>query len=306
MGKKAYIGITDGSWFNTIKQHQCTEVNFWKPGAQGFAALNEGELFLFKMHAPERYITGCGFFQHFARFRISQVWDAYGVGNGAHSLQELRQRIGRYRQGGAGNEDFIVGCILLTNIIFFPEQFYIPEPRGWSSNIVTGKTYDLEENAELFDAIHRAIAATPAQNLPHAAEPHLRYGNVIPVRPRLGQGTFRMVVLDKYQRRCALTGERVEPVLEAAHVRPYSQEGSHSMSNGILLKSDLHKLFDRGYLTITPDRHIEVSQKIHEEFENGRDYYELHGRVMRNPINPRINSVSEENLLWHNENIYRG
>jgi len=47
--------------------------------------------------------------------------------------------------------------------------------------------------------------------------------------------------------------------------------------NGLLLRSDLHKLFDRGYVTVSPDLRFVVSRRIREEFENGRDYYARNG-----------------------------
>jgi predicted restriction endonuclease len=69
--------------------------------------------------------------------------------------------------------------------------------------------------------------------------------------------------------RCAMSGERTLPVLEA-HIRPYSQAQDHSLSNGLLLRSDLHKLFDLSYVGVNPTTlKIEVSRKIREEFENG-------------------------------------
>ena len=49
---------------------------------------------------------------------------------------------------------------------------------------------------------------------------------------------------DAYERRCAVTGEKTLPVLEAAHIRPYALLGPHRVNNGLLLRSDLHKLFD--------------------------------------------------------------
>jgi putative restriction endonuclease len=52
----------------------------------------------------------------------------------------------------------------------------------------------------------------------------------------------------------------------------------HEISNGLLLRSDLHRLFDEGYMTLNPgDRRIVVSKCIREEFENGKDYYKLEG-----------------------------
>lgn len=47
----------------------------------------------------------------------------------------------------------------------------------------------------------------------------------------LGQGAFRVVVTNAYQRRCAFTGEKMPPVLQEAHIKPYATEGPHSVNN---------------------------------------------------------------------------
>jgi len=78
-----------------------------------------------------------------------------------------------------------------------------------------------------------------------AAVESVRYGEPVLVRPRLGQGTFRVIVTDVYERRCTIMGERTLPVLEAAHIKPYGVGGPHSSENGLLLRSDLHTLFDQ-------------------------------------------------------------
>ena len=110
---------------------------------------------------------------------------------------------------------------------------------------------------------------------------------------------------DAYQRRCAFTNSPVLHVLDAAHIRPYALSGTHDPSNGILLRQDLHTLFDRGYLTVTPDNHIQVSSRIKSEFDNGKEYYALHRNMIRVPEN-RDRSPAVEMLRWHNENVYRG
>jgi hypothetical protein len=69
-----------------------------------------------------------------------------------------------------------------------------------------------------------------------------RYGAPTLVRPRLGQGAFRVIVIEVYDRRCTITGERTLPVLEAAHIKPYVSGGPHPPENGLLLRSDLHTL----------------------------------------------------------------
>src|SRR5690606_21606955 len=100
-------------------------------------------------------------------------------------------------------------------------------------------------------------------------------------------GTFRVLVTEAYQRKCAITGESTLPVLEAAHIKPFADEGPNRPDNGLLLRSDFHKLFDLGLVTVTPSFHVEVSPRIREEWFNGKAYYSLHGEKMKVvPSNP--------------------
>lgn len=95
------------------------------------------------------------------------------------------------------------------------------------------------------------------------------------------------------------------PALDAAHIKPYSEAGVHLVSNGVLLRRDLHALFDKGYVTITPAMHVEVSRRIREEFENGRDYYRHHGGTIRVP-QALSQRPAVEFLEWHNTHVYKG
>ncbi|MEX0733565.1 MAG: HNH endonuclease signature motif containing protein [Steroidobacteraceae bacterium] len=301
----SYIGITDFAWFELLRQQpQLDEVNFWQPGGtRQFRALSPGDLFLFKLHSPRDYIVGGGLFAHSSLMPISLAWSAFGRSNGVSSLAEMRARTLHYRRTGADErEDFTVGCILLTQPFFLPEERWIPVPDDWKPNIVQGRGYDLSVGPGL--TLYRQLqAAMSSLGVLEADSP--RFGEGILVRPRLGQGTFRVIVTDAYERRCAISGERVLPVLEAAHVRPYSEGGQHRIDNGLLLRSDLHTLFDAGYMTITPDLHVVVSKKLREEFENGREYYALSGHPVRRPTGT-YGMISTENIRWHNENRYFG
>jgi putative restriction endonuclease len=144
-------------------------------------------------------------------------------------------------------------------------------------------------------------AAMAIQETPETA----RYSEAFLTQARLGQGSFRVLVTEAYQRRCAMTGEKTLPVLQAAHIKPYSQEGPHRISNGLLLCSELHILFDRGYVTVNPELTIEVSKSIKEEFSNGREYYALHGKKLT------VISVAQRDrpltsfLEWHNSTVYK-
>lgn len=132
-----------------------------------------------------------------------------------------------------------------------------------------------------------------------------RYSEVV-AKHRLGQGAFRVAVTDAYQRRCAITGEKTLPVLEAAHIMPYAENGPHLVSNGLLLKSDFHTLFDDGYITLTKDYRIEVSHRLHEDYGNGKDYYRFNGQpIMILPGQP-TQRPDVRFIEWHNENVYLG
>ncbi len=114
------------------------------------------------------------------------------------------------------------------------------------------------------------------------------------------------MVMDAYSRRCAITGEKTLPVLEAAHIKPYSEEGPHEVSNGIFMRSDLHTLFDGGYLTLTGEFNIEVSKRIREEFSNGREYYALHGKKLVTLPEDSSSRPGLAHLEWHQNNRFLG
>jgi putative restriction endonuclease len=221
----------------------------------------------------------------------------------------MRQLIERRRKQVSPIEDYQIGVILLQKPFFFSKEDWIPIPADFSKNIVQGKTYDLSfgYGKELWKEIQLRLQARnffKAERI-SIQEPKERYGEPILINPRLGQGSFRVVVTDVYQRQCAVTHEKVLPALEAAHIKPFSQGGDHAVSNGILLRSDVHKLFDKGYVTVTPDHHFEVSRKVKEDFDNGRHYYAFHGAQIYIPLKSDL-QPSHEYLSWHNENVFKG
>lgn len=306
-----FVAVTDYDWFQLhgSKSH-VLEVNFWRPSPEAsFKALSAGEMLLFKLHSPRNFIVGGGFFTRFAHLPISLAWEAFGEGNGVRSLSEMRERIAKYRRVPIGStENPKIGCILLAEPFFFREVEWIPAPSDFSRNIVQGKGYDNKDRAigkDLWEAVTdrlatRATASYDPGPATIAAVQSARFGEPMMVRPRLGQGIFRVVVTDAYDRRCAITGECTLPVLEAAHLKPYSSGGPHEAENGILLRSDLHTLFDQGYMTVDAGQlKVVVSSRIREEFENGRDYYHLHGRAVRLP-HETSSLPSREYLAFHN------
>ncbi len=312
---KFFVGVTDYDWYSLhASKPRVEEVNFWRPSPDvSFKALKTGEPFLFKLHAPRNYIVGGGFFTKFLQLPISLAWEAFGEGNGAQTIQEVRTRIGKYRKTTiAPFEDPHIGCVILAEPFFFPETEWIPAPPDFKRPTVVGKGYDTDTQGglDLWKLVAerlarlRALLSDPGPAVLAASE-ETRYSSPVLVSPRLGQGAFRVLVTDAYARRCAMTQERTLPVLEAAHILPYASGGPHAVSNGILLRSDLHRLFDLGYVAIDPDdRRIMVSKRLREEFDNGREYYPLHGRQVTVPSDTK-SMPSRDNLLHHATHIFR-
>ncbi len=305
------IAVTDYGWYDFLLERKPAEVNFWTPSDRRAFHAPTFAPFLFKLKAPHNAICGFGYFVRWASLPDWLAWDCFGEGNGCRNLIEMRERIGEIRRrihyvaSGALNN---IGCILLAEPTLFPPGEWIPQPYDWPARTVSSKQYDLSEGEgrRVWEACQERTAGRiiPTRT-PKVAEPRPRFGEPYAVIPRLGQGTFRIAVTEAYTRACAVTGEHSLPALDAAHIRAYSAEGPHDVRNGLLLRADLHRLFDQGYITITPDHRIEVSGRLREDYSNGRSYYPLHGTPMRMPTS-LAERPAPEFIQWHNEHAYLG
>jgi putative restriction endonuclease len=313
MSVRIVVALTDPEWFRHLRgKLDLSEVNFWAPSGRSFRALTAGEVFLFRLHAPYRVVVGGGVFVHADTLPCSLAWEAFGEANGAASLAQMRARIARHRKIAPDERtDFVIGCRVLTQPFFLSEADWF-EPPNWPPHFQGFKTYntDASDGLSLWELAQQHIqpgSAYRSSFAPGGASdvPVARWGEPALIRPRLGQGAFRIIVTDNYARRCAVTGERTLPALDAAHIRPYSDHGQHEPSNGLLLRRDIHSLFDRGYVTVTPSYHFEVSRRIRDEFENGRDYYAMHGTAIRVPDRSEL-QPDPDLLKWHNEYRFLG
>lgn len=224
----------------------------------------------------------------------------------------MRNRILQYRPDAQNEADPVIGCRVVVQPVFLPEDLRIPQPDSWSRSIVVGKTYNTEtaEGLRLWEQIMAVTALAAASPATRVAEeqsiylaPGARYGEPALIRPRLGQGAFRLAVTDAYNRECAITGGRVLPALEAAHIQSYSSGGEHSVSNGLLLRRDIHSVFDAGYLTFDEDMRVVVSDRVRTEFNNGNEYRRLQGERLRLPPNPKLRP-DPSRLQWHREHKF--
>lgn len=123
-----------------------------------------------------------------------------------------------------------------------------------------------------------AVGAPPTR-LPTAAQ-KAKFRSHQLVAVRKGQTKFRREVLAAYDGRCAISGNDVEESLEAAHVSPYSTKLFNAVQNGIPLRADLHRLFDRFLIGIDPkSMKVLIGPRIKHP-----GYRRLHGRKLANPV----------------------
>ncbi|HEX3652247.1 MAG TPA: HNH endonuclease [Rhizomicrobium sp.] len=300
---------TDPDWFDFLStQARIDEVNFWQPtGSFTFGAIQPGELFLFRLKSPRNAIGGYGVFSHASNLPISLAWEAFGVKNGAPTLETMRERVGRYRTVDSPHEDYMIGCRIVVQPVFFPSDKWIPQPASWSRSIVVGKTFstDEREGRALWDATTGLDAPAPYAGPGFTEHEQPRFGEPTLIAPRLGQGAFRVAVTDAYQRACAVSRGKVLPALEAAHIRPYAEGGGHQISNGILLRRDIHSVFDAGYVTVDEDFRFVVSDRVRTDFNNGNEYRRLHGTTLFLPQAP-ANQPDRTALRWHNQERFLG
>lgn len=316
---KLWAANTDLDWFDFLStQPDIDEVNFWQPsGSTNFSAIQPGELFLFKLKSPRNVIGGFGVLSQASNLPLSLAWEAFGIKNGARSFPEMRQRVGQYRHDDIPAPDYVIGCRIVVQPVFLPEYLWVEQPRSWARSIVVGKTFDTEtaEGLRLWERLMQAAEAARLTR-PHSDRsftdqraPYLaagrRYGEPQLVKPRLGQGAFRLAVTDAYKRQCAVSGGRVLPALDAAHIRSYHDGGAHDVSNGLLLRRDIHSVFDAGYATFDDDLRLVVSDRVRTEFNNGNEYRRLHGQRLVVPEAVAAQPDPQQ-LRWHRENVFLG
>jgi putative restriction endonuclease len=309
-----FIAVTDKAWFDYLSSRsqagRLDEVNFWSPkSVEPMKAMPPGTPVFFKLKRPDDAIAGYGFFAHFAVLDLELAWNMFAEKNGAPGRFQFFARIGGYREVELLRPETPknpLGCTILRDAVFWPRVRWLAwgAAQGWHRNIVQGKTEsDALRASRLLGEIAHDHLRVPEDLAEEFLPLDFDERELVQTEARLreGQGTFRARLLAAYGGRCAITGERTEPVLDAAHVQPYLGPRSNHIQNGLLLIKEFHALFDEGLVTVTPEYIVRVSPRIRRQWKNGRRFYEFDGRSL-----VQLPSASSERpcaaaLKWHNE-----
>ena len=200
--------------------------------------------------------------------------------------------------------------VILTDVHFWGPARWIPwgEGEGFQRNIVRGKTEDSPERIARLLRVMGPDPSTAEEYGPDFVPVDVDEREIVMAQAheRVGQGSFRARLLSAYERRCAITGERTEPVLDAAHIQPYLGRKSNHVRNGLLLTQEFHTLFDAGYVGVTPDHHVVVSSRLKERWSNGKRYYAYHGQPLVQVPKREGLRPSPKALEWHLDHVFLG
>lgn len=271
-----------------------------------------GEPVFFRLGAPVRAVAGYGFFAAVHQVDVHLAWDLFGRKNGADTKSALARMLGRDRMEQLAAP---LTCTVLRDAVFWPERRWIPwgVGRGYPlTGAQRGRTdHDPVNVRALRDAMGRDHVPAPPDLAPEIEPLVVDARRIVEVdrAAREGQGTFRLRLLQAYGGRCAVTGEHTEPVLQAAHIQPYLGPASNHVANGLVLTSEFHTLFDRGFATVeqpTSQRRsyrLRLSSEIRGRWNNGHRYYRYDEHELRVPDDARLRP-SPKALEWHRENVF--
>ena len=207
-----------------------------------------------------------------------------GKRNGCESKEELRRKITLYLEKNSKQnlkeegDDYKIGCIVLSNCEFWEngeylniEDFNLSFPK----EVVKLKYFDED------DLIKNSLSLPEKKDFELVSAVRERFENVTTTK-RDGQARFKRRMLEIYSNKCCISGEEIPELLDAAHIQPYINNSSNHIQNGLLLRKDLHTLFDNGLLSISQNYTISLSPLIKSKY-----YLDFKEKSLSLPANNR-------------------
>ncbi|SMC95081.1 HNH endonuclease [Pedobacter nyackensis] len=278
------ISPTDNNWFYYLKKNNFNStVNFWTPTPWNIKGLNKGDKFFFMLKAPIRLIGGFGEFVEYKNLTAEQAWIEFGFRNGRDSKQNFIDSIQKYIDSNSKKfgkktinaNTYTIGCIILQNCQFWENEEFKQLDKDkikFSSQIVKLKYFD--------DALNMLDPSSLIERF-HPLKGQ-RENLFTQVNGRIGQERFKSAVLKAYNHRCCISGDPTPELLEASHIQSYLNINSNHIQNGILLRIDLHRLFDNGLLYIDEEYTIHISSVLKNDY-----YYSFCGKKINLPTNSK-------------------
>lgn len=282
------IAPTDNGWFTHLRREKIVnDINFWTPTPWN-VKMSEGDRLYFMLKSPIRKIGGGGYFKSYQNMTVEQAWDKYGIKNGFVTKKAFVDSLTTHRSKNTKNKDrlneeSLIGCIVLEHVVFLDDDKFIElESESqivFKKQIVTTKQYDNDDD-DLLDKIFKDEQTRTNEDFSLVDSDVEKEKASAIVTKRFGQGKFKADISEIYQNKCCVTGEETPELLEAAHIQSYKNNSSNHKKNGLLLRIDIHKLFDKGLIYIDEEYIIHISP-----FVKSDNYRLLEGQKISLPNN---------------------
>lgn len=269
------------SWDSTVPRHKLPAagdiVVLWNKsfllGASRISSIDKEELVNIYFHCPK--CTGQTFK---ARSTKSPKWRCHSCFHQFDEPDQTAKEVTAYRSNHAGEWLDLQGLLpgsVLREVCVNPREQLSLRFLNWAAFV------EAMDQASLGTGVHLLAEREPDSVLP---------GGFVPatIRARVGQAGFRAKLLAMYGENCAISGPSIHAGLEAAHLVQYAEHGVHDFNAGILLRRDLHTLFDRKLLSVNPSSWcVEVSPHL----QHVPGYVELNGVELNIPKRPKISGI---------------
>lgn len=248
------VAPTDLGWFNYLNEHRFNEaINFWTPSDWHFNALKPGEKVVFKLKGSGEAMAGG--YASFIEYRFSSIdeaWSEFGRKNGFDNKASFVQGLTKYNPD-AGKSG--IGCLVLGEVFFFDNPVKLSDfGINFSRSIVKYKKYDtdfpFDENSSGEENDFTLVVPVNKKKRQQS------------MTQREGQPWFHTRVCRAYGQQCCISGEDIPELLQAAHIQEYINSSSNHVQNGLLLRVDLHTLFDNGLLAVDENYIIHISPLV--------------------------------------------
>lgn len=300
------VYITDPSWLSSLERTGVRQsVNFWRKDRRSLRLL-PGDLFYFKLKGS-RSVAGRAYFREQLQLTATEAWERFREGNGAVSQSELETRAQRALKMNGGS----LNCLILDGLEILPTQAR-PQIRpgdfpGAIQNCKFFKQGSLPSVEASFSeprALSTLVGAEAEASTEGQFDPRfistIRAMAIRAICVRRGQRKFRKDLLAAYNDKCCVTGETAPAILEAAHIHPYRGADTNQVANGLLLRTDLHTLFDFGLWTLEDTFTIRLSSHI----ISSKSYAGYDGATIAVPNKPQLRP-SKAALRFHREMIFK-
>lgn len=259
-----------------------------------YRALNE---FAQRHNLTRHPLAGSGNGTEYKNYRSKTLFTAYHdrLDDKNHGWLELAIGIENIATELSITEKSVTAWLSRTQSVLHPAESKFPR---WWPRLAVWSLEDVQSFCRDFESLSKE-RGVPVHG--SAVKPE----NVVPVDERLmreilsrrGQAKFRSVLLHAYGGQCAISGCTDIAVLEAAHIIPHSEVPDYRAGNGLLLRADLHTLFDLRLLSVDPSTgRVVVSRHL------GPTYQPIHGRALNLPsavqLHPDPSALMRHFKLW--------